>query len=165
MTITAKTDFYPDKIYNKDGQVVFEGMLNAKGEFEGPIRSYHENGNLSLEGTLDSNGLFVGLYKKYHENGKPHIEGTYNTAHEFEGLYQKFHENGQLEFECIYDAKGDYEGIVTHGDELGNKTHFLVIKGNLKKLPDGEALAQANDFLSSGKRRMPTSLKITLERA
>ena len=117
------------KVY-ADGQLVAEGIMDAKGNQQGFWKEYHPNGQLKSEGVY-KDGKRIGEWVFYHPNGKIEQKGKYDEKGHTQGMWKWYYESGNLLREEIF-LNDKENGIMT---EYNDSEKTILTKG---EYVDGE---------------------------
>jgi antitoxin component YwqK of YwqJK toxin-antitoxin module len=116
------------KIYNDDGIVLSEGIVNEAGNKTGSWKDFYPDGTLQAEGQYTDNRQ-SGTWKFYSREGKVEQTGSF-AAGRTEGLWRWYFDNGSLLREEEY-FQGRRDGSYVEYDRNGN----IIVTG---EFADGE---------------------------
>jgi antitoxin component YwqK of YwqJK toxin-antitoxin module len=97
-------------IYNDNGLLLSEGIVDEGGNFNGKWKDYYQDGKVKAEGQYTSNRR-SGVWKFYNDSGNLEQTGSFNNGRP-DGLWKWFYENGALLREEEY-FQGQRDGTYT----------------------------------------------------
>jgi antitoxin component YwqK of YwqJK toxin-antitoxin module len=104
------------KIYNDNGVVISEGIVDAEGNRNGPWKDYSSGGLLMAEGTYTASRR-TGLWKFYNAAGKLEQAGGYSNGR-IDGTWRWYYPDGELLREEDY-YQGKRDGTYTEYSRTG----------------------------------------------
>jgi antitoxin component YwqK of YwqJK toxin-antitoxin module len=144
-------DYNPDgkvinaHIYNDNGVLVSEGIVDEAGNRNGPWKNYYPDGKIEAEGQY-SNSRRSGAWKFYNESQKLEQTGSFNNDRP-DGLWTWYYDNGSVLREEEY-FQGVRDGNYTEYSPEGE----IISKGEyLDGEKNGEWKYQAGDVSEEGK--------------
>jgi antitoxin component YwqK of YwqJK toxin-antitoxin module len=105
------------KIYNDNGLLVSEGIVDEAGNKTGKWKDYYSSGKVSAEGQYIENRR-TGIWKFYNEEEKGEQTGSFNNGRP-DGLWKWYYENGSLLREEEY-FQGQRDGSYTEYSRSGD---------------------------------------------
>jgi antitoxin component YwqK of YwqJK toxin-antitoxin module len=104
------------KIYNDNGLLISEGIVNEQGDRNGKWSDFFPSGKVMDEGQYTENRR-SGLWKFYEEEGKTEQTGYFNNGRP-DGIWKWYYENGSLLREEEY-FQGKRDGAYTEYSKSG----------------------------------------------
>lgn len=104
------------KIYNDNGIVISEGIVDAEGNRNGPWKDYSASGVIVAEGNYTSSRR-TGLWKFYNTTGKLEQAGGYSNGR-IDGTWRWYYPDGELLREEDY-YQGKRDGTYTEYSRTG----------------------------------------------
>lgn len=115
-------------VYNDNGLLLSEGIVDEGGKFNGKWKDLYSNGTTQAEGQYSDNRR-TGVWKFYNSEGKMEQTGSYNNGRP-DGLWKWYYENGTLLREEEY-FQGQRDGTCTEYSAAGE----IIVQG---QYVDGE---------------------------
>lgn len=115
-------------IYNDEGLILSEGIIDEAGQRNGKWKDFFENGKVKAEGQYTDNRR-SGLWKFYNSNERIEQTGSYNNGRP-DGIWKWYYENGSLLREEEY-YQGQRDGMYVEYSETGE----IIAQG---QFTDGE---------------------------
>ena len=115
-------EFGPDgkvtnsKIYNDNGLLLSEGIVDESGNYNGKWKDYFPSGKISAEGQY-TDSRRTGQWKFYDENSRVEQTGSYNSGRP-DGIWKWYYDNGSLLREEEY-FQGQRDGSFTEYSKTG----------------------------------------------
>ena len=103
-------------IYNDNGLLLSEGIVDESGNFNGKWKDLNQDGKIMAEGQYTDNRR-SGIWKFYNSSGKVEQTGSYNNGRP-DGLWKWYYENGSLLREEEY-FQGQRDGAFTEYSVTG----------------------------------------------
>jgi uncharacterized protein len=97
-------------IYNDNGLLISEGIVDEAGNYNGRFRDYYPDKSIKDEGSYIDNRR-TGVWKFYNSSGKVEQTGSYNNGRP-DGLWKWYYENGAILREEEY-FQGQRDGTFT----------------------------------------------------
>jgi uncharacterized protein len=104
-------------IYNDNGLLMSEGIVDEAGNFNGRWRDYYPDKQVRAEGAYTDNRR-TGVWKFYNEAGKLEQTGSYNNGRP-DGLWKWYFDNGAILREEDY-FQGQRDGAFTEYSQTGD---------------------------------------------
>lgn len=131
----------------EDDKIIAEGIIDAKGNYEGDWKYYYLTGELKAEGKY-VNGVKDDEWIYYHRNGKQEQKGKYKKG-EPTGFWKWTYSNGITQREEYY-RKGKREGASVEYDTTGE----IIAQGEyIYDLHEGDWYYKYNDYSEKGSYR------------
>jgi uncharacterized protein len=133
------------KIYNDNGLLLSEGIVDLSGNKNGKWKDYFANGKIQAEGQYTENRR-TGQWKFYNEQEKVEQTGSFNNGRP-DGMWKWYYENGSLLREEEY-FQGQRDGTYTEYSRTGE----IIAQGQYS---DGEMNGdwkyKSGNFIEEGK--------------
>jgi antitoxin component YwqK of YwqJK toxin-antitoxin module len=144
-------DYGPDgkilnsKIYNDNGLLISEGLVDEAGNRNGKWKDFYPSGKIQAEGQYSDNRK-SGLWKFYNEFGKGEQTGYFNNGRP-DGLWKWYYDNGSLLREEEY-FQGQRDGAYTEYSITGE----IIAQGQYSDgEKNGEWKYKSGNNIESGK--------------
>ncbi len=132
-------------IYNDNGLLLSEGIVNEAGNFNGKWKDLYPDGKTQAEGQYIENRK-TGAWKFYNQSGKIEQTGSFNSGRP-DGLWKWYYESGQLLREEEY-FQGRRDGATTEYSENGE----IITQGQyIDGEKNGEWKYKSGDYTEEGK--------------
>lgn len=115
-------------IYNDNGVLISEGIVDETGNRNGSWKDFYEDGSLKAEGRY-TNNMQTGTWKYYNTKGVVEQTGNYNNGRP-DGTWKWYYESGELLREEDY-YRGQRDGLYTEYSVTGE----IIVQG---EYTDGE---------------------------
>lgn len=140
----ANGDVINSFIYNNNGNLLSEGIVDKDGKKEGKWKYFYENGKIKAEGNYVSNQE-QGQWTFYYNNGNVEQKGEYKNG-KYNGLWTWYYENNSVKKEENY-YNGKEEGESIEYNDLGE----IIAKGEyFEGEKEGEWFYYVNDHKEIG---------------
>lgn len=132
-------------IYNDNGLLLSEGIVDESGNFNGQWKDYYPDGKVKAEGTyVDSKR--TGIWKFYNSQSKVEQIGSYSNGRP-DGLWKWYYENGSVLREEEY-FQGERDGVYTEyspdGDIIAQGQYTDGEKNGFWKIKSGDHSEEGN---------------------
>ncbi len=132
-------------MYNDNGLLQSEGIIDEAGRFNGKWKDYYSIGKIQAEGQFSDNRR-TGSWKFYDKTGKVEQIGSFNNGRP-DGLWKWFYDNGSLLREEEY-FQGQRDGLFTEYSVTGE----VIAQGQYSDgEKNGEWKFNSGDFTEEGK--------------
>ncbi len=132
------------KVY-RDGELIGEGIMDERGNEQGPWKEYHANGKLRGAGEY-KDAKRIGPWDFYHPNGKIEQKGVYDKKGRAQGAWKWYYEDGNLlrEENYLNDLR---EGLMTEYSDSGG----VITKGEyVEGMREGKWVYELGDYREEG---------------
>lgn len=132
------------KVY-REGILVAEGILDARGLEQGIWKEYHPNGEIKSKGEY-KDGKRIGEWIFYYPNNKIEQKGKYDKKGRAVDIWKWYYESGNILREENY-VNGLLEGPMTEFNDSGK----VITKGEyLEGLKEGPWIYELGDYREEG---------------
>ncbi len=132
-------------IYNDNGLLLSEGIVDEAGNSNGKWKDYYSKGNIKAEGQYKDNRR-TGIWKFYSIDGNSEQTGSYNNNRP-DGIWKWYYSNGSLLREEEY-FQGERDGSYIEYAETGE----VIAQGNYADgEKNGQWLYKSGDNTEEGK--------------
>jgi uncharacterized protein len=133
------------KIYNDNGLLLSEGIVNEAGNKSGKWKDFYSTGKTQAEGQY-TDGRKTGLWKFYNESEKGEQTGYFNNDRP-DGIWKWYYENGTLLREEEY-FQGQRDGAYTEYSRNGE----IIAQGQYSDgEKNGEWKYRSGNYIEQGK--------------
>jgi len=132
------------KVY-KEGELTGEGIVDERGNEQGPWKEFHPNGKLKGYGEY-KDAKRIGDWEFLHPNGKIEQKGVYDKKGRTQGVWKWYYEDGSLlrEENYLNDLR---EGLMTEYSDTGS----VITKGEyVEGLKEGKWFYELGDYREEG---------------
>lgn len=132
-------------IYNDNGLLMSEGIVDEAGRYNGQWKDYFPDGKIKAEGQYTDNRR-TGIWKFYNEEGKLEQTGSFNNGRP-DGMWKWYYSNGSLLREEEY-YQGQRDGSYTEYSITGE----IIAQGQYADGErNGEWKFRSGDYSEEGK--------------
>lgn len=129
----------------RDGELLGVGIVDERGNEQGPWKEYHPNGKLKGEGEF-KDAKRIGPWEFFHPNGKVEQKGVYDKKGKAQGTWKWYYEDGNLLREEVY-VNDLREGMMTEYSDSGS----VITKGEyVEGLREGKWVYELGDYREEG---------------
>jgi len=131
-------------IYNDNGLLLSEGIVNESGYYNGRWKDYYQDGKVRAEGNY-SESRRTGIWKFYNSAGRMEQTGSFNNGRP-DGLWRWYYENGNPLREEEY-FQGRRDGLCTEYSPSGE----IISSGQYSDdEKNGEWKFKSGDYIEEG---------------
>ena len=132
-------------IYNDNGLLLAEGIVNEAGKYNGKWKDYYPSGKVLDEGQY-TDSRRTGIWKFYDESGKLEQTGSFNNGRP-DGTWKWYYDSGALLREEEY-FQGQRDGAFTEYSETGD----IITQGTYTEgEKNGDWKYKSGDYSDEGK--------------